>query len=100
VHGLESRKTNFLWQAIQDSIFSVASADFEGGSDGRGCGVRHFFGQIGPTQPQEKVPLKNKETKLLALVSGHGRHVADAPERTLLPVGKWPLHTTRVTANL
>jgi hypothetical protein len=29
----------------------VANADFEGGGDGRGRGVRHFFGQIGPTQP-------------------------------------------------
>jgi hypothetical protein len=29
----------------------VAHTDFEGGGDGRGHGVRHFFGQIGPTQP-------------------------------------------------
>jgi hypothetical protein len=43
-------KTNFCRQAIQEPIFSVANADFEGGYDGRGCGVRYFFGQIGPTQ--------------------------------------------------
>ena len=29
----------------------MANADFEGGCDGRGRGVRHFFGQMGPTQP-------------------------------------------------
>jgi hypothetical protein len=44
-------KTNFRRQAIPEPIFSVANTDFEGGYDGRGCGVRHFFGQIGPTQP-------------------------------------------------
>ena len=46
-------KTNFCRQAIQEPIFSVANADFEGGYDGRGCGVRYFFGQIGPTQPYD-----------------------------------------------
>jgi hypothetical protein len=34
-------------------IFPVANTDFEGGYDGRGCGVRYFFGQIGPTQPYD-----------------------------------------------
>jgi hypothetical protein len=29
-------------------------------------------------------------TKPLALASGHGRHVAVAPERTLVFVGEWP----------
>jgi hypothetical protein len=47
----QKSKTNFRRQAIQEPIFSVANADFEGGYDGLGCGVRHFFGQIGPTQP-------------------------------------------------
>jgi hypothetical protein len=50
---VKNRKTNFPRQAIQEPIFSVANTDFEGGGDGRGCGVRHFFGQIGPTQPYE-----------------------------------------------
>jgi hypothetical protein len=48
---VKNRKTNFRRQAIQEPIFPVANIDFEGGCDGRGCGVRHFFGQIGPTQP-------------------------------------------------
>ena len=48
---VKNRKTNFRRQAIQGPIFSVANTDFEGGCDGRGRGVRHFFGQIGPTQP-------------------------------------------------
>jgi hypothetical protein len=48
---VKNRKTNFLRQAIQEPIFSVAHTDFEGGGDGRGRDVRHFFGQIGPTQP-------------------------------------------------
>ena len=39
---VKKRKTNRR-QAIQEPIFSVASADFEGGCDGRGCGARHFF---------------------------------------------------------
>jgi hypothetical protein len=44
---VQHRTTNFRRQAIQEPIFSVANIDFEGGCDGRGCGVRHFFGQIG-----------------------------------------------------
>jgi hypothetical protein len=53
---VKNRKTNFLRQAIQEPVFSVAHTDFEGGSDGRGRGVRHFFGQIGPTQPYAFCP--------------------------------------------
>jgi hypothetical protein len=51
---VKNRKTNFLRKAIQEPIFSVAHrfpTDSEGGGDGRGRGVRHFFGQICPTQP-------------------------------------------------
>jgi hypothetical protein len=47
----QNQKTNFRRQAIQEPVFSVANTDFEGGCDGCGRGVRHFFGQIGPTQP-------------------------------------------------
>jgi hypothetical protein len=40
---VKNRKTNFRRQAIQGPIFPVANADFEGGRDGRGCGVRCFL---------------------------------------------------------
>jgi hypothetical protein len=40
---VKNQKTNFLRQAIQEPIFSVAHTDFEGGGDGRGRGVRHFL---------------------------------------------------------
>ena len=35
---VKNRKTNFRRQAIQEPIFSMANADFEGDHDGRGCG--------------------------------------------------------------
>jgi hypothetical protein len=46
---VKNRKTNRDSRAH----VSVANTDFEGGcdGDGRGCGVRHFFGRVGPTQP-------------------------------------------------
>ena len=49
----------------------MANTDFEGGCDGRGCGVRHFFGQIGPTQPYAT-----------AAVIGHMRMTVKGPKRT------------------
>jgi hypothetical protein len=64
---LKNRKTNFLRQVIQEPIFPVAHTDFEGGGDGRGCGVRHFFGQIGPAQPYYDTP---KRTRVPASVGG------------------------------
>jgi hypothetical protein len=48
---VKNRKTNFLRQAIQEPIFFCGSTDFEVGGDGRGRGVRYFFGHIGPTRP-------------------------------------------------
>ena len=44
---VKKRKTNFLRQAIQEPIFSVAHTDFEGGGDGL-VAVRHFFGSDRP----------------------------------------------------
>jgi hypothetical protein len=32
----------------------------------------------------------------LALTNGHGRCTTVAPERTLVPVEEWPLHTAAV----
>jgi hypothetical protein len=49
---VKNRKTKFLRQAIHEPTFSVAHTDFEGGGDGRGRGVRHFFwGPINPIRP-------------------------------------------------
>jgi hypothetical protein len=47
----KNRKTNFLRQAIQEPIFSVAYAGFEGGDDGRGRGVRYFVFWSGRPNP-------------------------------------------------
>jgi hypothetical protein len=42
------------------------------------------------------IPGKHSDTstriKPLPLTSGHGRYITVTPERTLLSVGKWPLH--------
>ena len=41
---------------IQEPIFcGYCNTDFEGGGDGRGCGMRYFFGQIGPAQPHSEL---------------------------------------------
>jgi hypothetical protein len=40
---VKNGETNFLRQAIQEPIFSVANADFEGGGDGRSCGDYIFL---------------------------------------------------------
>jgi hypothetical protein len=40
------------------------------------------------------IPVKDSHTrtKTLALISGHGRYIIVASERTLVSVGEWPLH--------
>jgi WD40 repeat protein len=37
--------------------------------------------------------VKDPHTRTLALASGHGRYITVTPERTLVSVGEWPLHT-------
>jgi hypothetical protein len=43
----------------------------------------------------EIIPVKDCHTRIkpLALASDHGRYLTVTPERTLLSVGEWPLHT-------
>jgi hypothetical protein len=40
------------------------------------------------------IPVKDSHSRInpLALGSGHGRYTTVTPERTLVSVGKWPLH--------
>jgi hypothetical protein len=42
----------------------------------------------------EIIPVKDPHTRIkpLALASGHGLYITVTPERTILPVGEWPLH--------
>jgi hypothetical protein len=42
----------------------------------------------------EIIPVKDSHTRIKpsALASGHGRYITVTPERTLVPVGEWPLH--------
>ena len=39
--------------------------------------------------------VKDPHTRTLALASGHGRCMTVTPERTLISVGEWPLHTVQ-----
>jgi hypothetical protein len=43
----------------------------------------------------EIIPVKDSDTRIkpLALASGHGRYITVTPERALVSVGEWPLHT-------
>ena len=43
----------------------------------------------------EITPAKDPHTRIkpLALASGHGRYITVIPERELVSVGEWPLHT-------
>jgi hypothetical protein len=40
-------------------------------------------------------PGKHSDTRImpLPLTNGHGRYITATPERKIVPVGEWPLHT-------
>jgi hypothetical protein len=46
----------------------------------------------------EIIPINDSNTRIkpLVLASDHGRYITVTPERTLVSVGEWPLHTAVV----
>jgi hypothetical protein len=71
-------------RAYQRRLFKVNPSD----AKCRGSGTEIISGKHSDTR------INNFRIKPLPLTNGHGRCIAVTPERTLLSVGKWPLHIT------
>jgi hypothetical protein len=54
-----------------------------------------------PGSGTEVIPGEHPDTRIkpLPLTNGHGRYMTVTPERTLVSVGEWPLHTTVIIFN-
>ena len=52
-----------------------------------------------PGSGTEIIPVKDSHTRIkpLALASVHGRYITATPERALVSVGEWLLHTAAIS---